>query len=147
MKLTWFYFIGRMIVLSRWLMLPFYLGLIVSLLVLLATFAVELLRLTLVTGRMTEHETILGLLTLIDLTLAGSLVVIVVFSGYEQIISRLEANGASDWPSWLTTVDFESLKRKLFASVATISAVALLKALLKLDNGGQRAAADLACDH
>lgn len=136
-----------MIVLSRWLMLPFYLGLIVSLLVLLATFAVELLRLTLVTGRMTEHETILGLLTLIDLTLAGSLVVIVVFSGYEQIISRLEANGASDWPSWLTTVDFESLKRKLFASVATISAVALLKALLKLDNGGQRAAADLACDH
>lgn len=128
-------------------MLPFYLGLIVSLLVLLATFAVELLRLTLVTGRMTEHETILGLLTLIDLTLAGSLVVIVVFSGYEQIISRLEANGASDWPSWLTTVDFESLKRKLFASVATISAVALLKALLKLDNGGQRAAADLACDH
>ncbi|UPG72243.1 YqhA family protein [Roseomonas gilardii subsp. gilardii] len=126
--------IESFIALSRWLVLPLHLGLIVSLLVLIATFMRELLGLALRIGRMSEHETILGLLTLIDLALVGSLVVIVVFSSYENIISRLSPESSRGWPIWLTTVDFAGLKRKLFASMAAISAVALLKALMRLED-------------
>ncbi|PZP45411.1 MAG: hypothetical protein DI601_09800 [Azospirillum brasilense] len=126
--------IERIIASSRWLVLPLHLGLIVSLVVLAATFMRELLQLLFRIGRMSEHETILGLLTLIDLALVGSLVVIVVFSSYENIISRLSPGTSRGWPIWLTTVDFAGLKRKLFASMAAISAVALLKALMRLED-------------
>ena len=126
--------IESFIALSRWLVLPLHLGLILSLFVLIATFVRELLRLAFRIGRMSEHETILGLLTLIDLALVGSLVVIVVFSSYENIISRLSPGTSKGWPIWLTTVDFAGLKRKLFASMAAISAVALLKALMRLED-------------
>lgn len=125
----------RGIVASRWLMAPFYFGLIVVLGVLFVTFARELLRTIGNIGSLNEHEVILSLLSLVDMTFAGSLVVIVVFSGYENMCARIARGRPAEWPAWLATVDFSGLKRKLFAAMAAISAVALLKALMKLDAG------------
>lgn len=125
----------RGIVASRWLMAPFYVGLIVVLVVLFVTFARELLGTILRIGSLSEHEVILSLLSLVDMTFAGSLVIIVVFSGYENMCARIARGRVSNWPTWLATVDFAGLKRKLFAAMAAISAVALLKALMKLDSG------------
>ncbi|MBN9246726.1 MAG: YqhA family protein, partial [Hyphomicrobium sp.] len=72
---------------SRWLLAPFYFGLAVSLVVLLIKFMMELWHLAVGAFNSTESDVILGLLTLVDLTLTGSLLIIVIFSGYENFVS------------------------------------------------------------
>jgi uncharacterized protein (TIGR00645 family) len=75
---------------------------------------------------------ILMALSLIDLSLAGNLLIIVIFSGYENFVSRIETDGHEDRPDWMGTVDFAGLKMKLIASIVAISAIALLKTFLEL---------------
>ncbi|MFG1421847.1 TIGR00645 family protein [Roseixanthobacter liquoris] len=118
---------------SRWLMAPFYIGLVIALLVLLFKFGHELLHFVMHAMEATESDTILGILTLVDLTFTGNLVLIVIFSGYENFVSKIDPNGHPDWPEWMTRVDFSGLKQKLLASIVAISAIALLKAFMNLD--------------
>lgn len=121
---------------SRWVMAPFYLGLVVALLVLLFKFGTELLHFVTHAVGATESDTILGLLALVDLTLTGNLVLIVIFSGYENFVSKIDPAGHPDWPEWMTQVDFTGLKQKLLASIVAISAIQLLKAFMNIDKGG-----------
>lgn len=127
--------IERFILLSRWIMAPFYVGLVIALAVLLFKFGVELFHFVTHAPQFDESDTILGILALIDLTFTGSLVIIVIFSGYENFVSKIDAEGHSDWPEWMTKVDFSGLKQKLLASIVAISAIALLKAFMNLDRG------------
>ncbi|MFG1374348.1 TIGR00645 family protein [Xanthobacter oligotrophicus] len=120
---------------SRWIMAPFYLGLVVSLLVLLFKFGSELLHFVTHATGATESDTILGILALVDLTLTGNLVLIVIFSGYENFVSKIDPEGHPDWPEWMTRVDFTGLKQKLLASIVAISAIQLLKAFMNIDKG------------
>lgn len=117
---------------SRWLMAPFYVGLVVALLVLLFKFGHELLHFVTHAVAASESDIILGVLTLVDLTFTGNLVLIVIFSGYENFVSKIDPNGHPDWPEWMTQVDFAGLKQKLLASIVAISAIALLKAFMNL---------------
>ena len=119
---------------SRWIMAPFYLGLIVSLFVLLFKFVQELIHFVAVAAPSTEADIILGVLALIDLSLTANLVLIVIFSGYENFVSKIDPDGHPDWPEWMTQIDFAGLKQKLFASIVAISAVQVLKAFMKLGN-------------
>lgn len=121
---------------SRWVMAPFYLGLVVALFVLLFKFGSELVHFVTHAVGATESDTILGLLALVDLTLTGNLVLIVIFSGYENFVSKIDPAGHPDWPEWMTQVDFTGLKQKLLASIVAISAIQLLKAFMNLDKGG-----------
>ena len=118
---------------SRWLMAPFYLGLVVSLAVLLYKFGMMLWEFVLHAPAATEADIILGVLSLIDVTLTGNLILIVVFSGYENFVSRIDPGGHPDWPEWITKVDFAGLKQKLLASIVAISAIQVLKAFMNLD--------------
>ena len=127
--------IERLILVSRWLMAPFYVGLIVALCVLLFKFVRELWHFVTYAPSFTESDTILGILALIDLTFTGSLVIIVIFSGYENFVSKIDPAGHPDWPEWMTRVDFTGLKQKLLASIVAISAIQLLKAFMNLDKG------------
>jgi uncharacterized protein (TIGR00645 family) len=120
---------------SRWIMAPFYLGLVIALLVLLFKFGHELLHFVLHAVAATESDIILGILALVDLTLTGNLVLIVIFSGYENFVSKIDPAGHPDWPEWMTRVDFTGLKQKLLASIVAISAIQLLKAFMNLDKG------------
>lgn len=124
----------RLIFQSRWIMAPFYLGLIVSLGILLFKFVQELIHFVLIAAPSTEADIILGVLALIDLSLTANLVLIVVFSGYENFVSKIDPEGHPDWPEWMTQIDFAGLKQKLFASIVAISAVQVLKAFMKLGN-------------
>ena len=81
---------------SRWLMAPFYLGLIVSLAVLLYKFLLMLWEFILHVPFAEETDIILGVLSLIDVSLTGNLILIVVFSGYENFVSRIDAGGHPD---------------------------------------------------
>src|SRR3981189_1752485 len=98
---------------SRWLMAPFYLCLVVSLAVLLYKFGMLLWEFILHAPSAKEADIILGVLSLIDGSLTGNLILIVVCSGYENFVSRIDPAGH---PDWMTKVDFAGLKQKLLAS-------------------------------
>lgn len=123
----------RILFASRWLMAPFYLGLVVALALLLWTFALELVHLAAGITVMGSTEVILLVLSLIDLSLAGNLILIVIFSGYENFVSRIEVDDIGDRPPWMGTVDFGGLKLKLIASIVAISGIHLLKAFMNVN--------------
>jgi len=117
---------------SRWLMAPFYLGLVGP-----CGAAVEIpddaVGVHPACPRAKESDIILGVLSLIDVSLTGNLILIVVFSGYENFVSKIDPRGHPDWPDWMTKVDFAGLKQKLLASIVAISAIQVLKAFMNID--------------
>jgi uncharacterized protein (TIGR00645 family) len=116
----------------RWIMAPVYLALLGVLLLLAFRFFQELVGAVLAVSTMSLDTLIMLVLTLIDLTLAANLLVIVVMSGYENFVSRLEVEGHEDRPQWLGYVDFGALKLKLIASIVAISGIHLLKTFLSI---------------
>jgi uncharacterized protein (TIGR00645 family) len=130
--------IERFIFSSRWLLAPFYMGLVIALVVLLMKSLQELFHFVLHAFSATEAETILGVLTLVDLAFTGSLIVIVVFSGYENFVSEIETDGNEKWPEWMSKIDFTGLKLKLMSSIVAISAIQLLKVFMNLQNTTDR---------
>ena len=131
---------------ARWLMAPFYVGLIAAVVALLVVFFQELIHqipmlwtFDPVTHAyaMTADDAIMLALSLIDLSLAANLVVIVMFSGYENFVSKIDTGESEDRPEWMGTVDFSALKLKLVASIVAISGIALLKSFLSLGDGGE----------
>jgi uncharacterized protein (TIGR00645 family) len=120
---------------SRWLMAPFYVGLVVALAMLLIVFVHELIEAVPNVLKANAEEIILTVLTLIDLSLAGNLVLIVIFSGYENFVSKINIEGHEDRPSWMGTLDFSGLKIKLVGSIVAISAISLLRAFMTITQG------------
>jgi uncharacterized protein (TIGR00645 family) len=118
---------------SRWLMAPFYIGLAVSLAVLLLKFCMMLWEFIVHAPGSKETDIILGVLSLIDVSLTGNPVLLVMFSGYENFVSKIDAGGHPDWPEWMSKIDFTSLKQKLLGSIVAISAVQVLKAFMNID--------------
>jgi uncharacterized protein (TIGR00645 family) len=112
---------------SRWLLAPFYLGLVFALGVLLIKFVQELWHIGKISIWASETDVILGVLSLVDLVLTGSLIIIVIFSGYENFVSKIDHSKHRDWPEWMGTIDFTALKLKLLSSIVAISAIHLLK--------------------
>jgi hypothetical protein len=115
---------------SRWLMAPFYIGLVGALVVLLFSFMQELWHFITSIPVITQNEVVLGVLSLIDLSLAGNLLLIVIFSGYENFVSKMDFNDHKDQPEWHGSVDFSTLKLKLIASIVAISGIHLLKVFM-----------------
>lgn len=118
---------------SRWLMAPMYLGLVLALGMLAVVFVRELLYYVPQVLTMRGEDVILVVLTLIDLTLAANLLVIVLFSGYENFVSKFDFDAGADRPDWMGTVDFSALKMKLIASIVAISAIDLLKWFMSVE--------------
>lgn len=133
--------IERVIFASRWLLAPIYAGLSVGLLVLLVKFAQHAVELVSRVLAVSVAETIVGVLELIDLALMGSLLLIVIFAGYENFVAKLDAAGIMDKPGWMGQVDFIDLKLKLMGSIVAISAIRLLECFMNL---GDRTNRDLA---
>ena len=128
----------RVLVASRWLLAPFFLGLALAVIILLIKFAQEFFHLATHALRMTEAEAILGILSLVDLALTGALVMIVIFSGYENFVSRIDHTADRNWPEWMGSIDFTALKIKLLGSIVAISAVQLLKQFMAVKTASDR---------
>jgi uncharacterized protein (TIGR00645 family) len=124
----------RFIFASRWILAPFYVALVGGLIALLVKMGQHTYELALHLFTSSESDTILTLLGLIDLTLTGSLVVIVIFSGYENFVSRIDTARHADWPEWMAKIDFTGLKLKLLSSIVAISAIQLLRAFMNVKN-------------
>lgn len=116
---------------SRWLMAPMYIGLASGLVLLLISFFQELIHLFADVSHLSQNDVILGILSLIDLSLAGNLLLIVIYSGYENFVSKIDTSTHVDQPDWKGSVDFASLKLKLIASMVAISGIHLLKVFME----------------
>lgn len=123
---------------SRWLLAPFYVMLVFALAVLLIKAGQETWHFITHALAATESDAILGVLALVDLTLTGSLVVIVIFSGYENFVSKIDVDDTVDWPEWMGKIDFTGLKLKLMSSIVAISAIQVLKAFMNIKNVSDR---------
>ncbi len=114
----------------RWLLAPLYFGLGLLLAVFCVQFFRELLHIVQQAPTLLEVDLILMSLTLIDLTLVASLIVMVMLSGYENFVSKLDLEGAEKSIAWLGKLDAGSLKIKVAASIVAISSIHLLKAFM-----------------
>jgi uncharacterized protein (TIGR00645 family) len=117
---------------SRWLMAPFYVGLVIALFMLLIVFAKELIEESEQLMALDETTVLVWVLTLIDMSLAGNLLLMVTFAGYENFVSKLDVNSHPDRPAWMGRVDFSNMKLKLVASIIAISVIHLLKAFMSI---------------
>jgi uncharacterized protein (TIGR00645 family) len=123
---------------SRWILAPLYVGMIFVLVGILIVFLRELLSELIHIWSMDGEHVILLALSLIDLSLTANLLLIVIFAGYENFVSKIHVGEQEDRPSWMGTVDFSGLKIKLIASIVAISAIALLRVYLPLGDPGAR---------
>ena len=123
---------------SRWLLAPIYLGLIVGLVALVVKDVQHLVHIVPNILAASESDLVLDILGLIDLSLTASLVIIVIFSGYENFVSRIVTAGHEDWPEWMSKIDFTGLKLKLLSSIVAISAIQLLRAFMAINKTSDR---------
>lgn len=125
-------YVERGLFASRWLMAPMYVGLVGALLILMGKFGQALYEFGHHAFSATESEAVLAILSLIDMTLAGNLLLIVIFSGYENFVSKIDVGDHEDEPEWKGKVDFAALKIKLIASIVAISGIHLLKIFMDI---------------
>lgn len=126
------HFLEVLIFNSRWLLAPFYLGLMICMLILLVKFFQEFIHIVPHTLDSSESDIVLAILTLVDMSLVANLLLIIVFSGYENFVSKIDTAGHVDRPGWMGKVDFSGLKMKVIASIVAISAIELLKAFVNI---------------
>jgi uncharacterized protein (TIGR00645 family) len=124
--------IQKLVFASRWLAAPFFIGLVGGLLLLMYRFFADLFDLAMRLTGLGWHPLVVGVLNLVDIALTANLVLLVIFSGYENFIGKIELGERSTWPAGLIDVDFGELKQKLLGSIAVIAAVAALAWYLDL---------------
>lgn len=120
----------RLLFASRWLLAPMYLGLSLALLALGLKFFQEVYHVLGHIWELSESDMVLTLLAMIDLVLVGSLIVMVMFSGYENFVSRIDLDEGADKLGWLGKLDAGTLKLKVAASIVAISSIHLLRAFM-----------------
>jgi len=126
------------IFLGRWLLAPFYVGLLVAIALLLAQFFHELFRAISMIFTLTEAQTILIVLSLVDMALIANLLLMVSFIGYDHFVSRLGSDDKKDNPSWLRSTDYHGLKLKALGSIAAISAIQMLRVFIGVEHFSDR---------
>ena len=125
--------IEKLLFASRWILAPVYLGLSLALVALGIKFFMELFHLLMEVFVSEEAQLVLTLLGLVDMVLVGSLIVMVMFSGYENFVSTIDAKG-SDSLNWLGKLDAGTLKLKVAASIVAISSIHLLRIFMQIDS-------------
>ncbi len=122
--------IERLLFASRWLLAPIYLGMSIALVALGIKFFLELYHLITHVFQTSESDLVLVLLALVDMVLVGSLIIMVMFSGYENFVSRLDVEESGEKLGWLGKLDANSLKLKVASSIVAISSIHLLRAFM-----------------
>ena len=121
---------------SRWVLAPMYIGLVGGLVLMLVKFVQEFIHIIAHIIEAPEQEVVLSILGLVDITLVANLLIMVIFSGYENFVSKIDVANHEDRPSWMGKVDYSGLKLKLIGSIVAISAIDLLKAFMHQSTPG-----------
>lgn len=121
---------------SRWILAPMYLGLVGGLVMMMIKFVQEFIHIFSHILISEEKEVVLSILGLVDITLVANLLIMVIFSGYENFVSKIDVANHEDRPDWMGKVDYSGLKIKLIGSIVAISAIDLLKAFMHQSTSG-----------
>lgn len=127
-------FIEKTMYAARWLLAPIYLGLSIAILLLGIKFFEHIFHVFPTILSMTEANLVLMILSLIDMALVGGLLVMVMFSGYENFVSKMDLDPEDDKLGWLGKMDASSLKNKVAASIVAISSIHLLQVFMDAVN-------------
>jgi uncharacterized protein (TIGR00645 family) len=126
-------FVEAIVFNSRWLVAPFLLGLVVGLAALALKFLIKLFDFVMQIPAAPPADVIVGILTLVDLTLIANLIVIVICSSYENFLTKPDSTKHPDWPEGLMNIGFSGLKQKLLGSIAAIAAVNVLEWFMDIE--------------
>ena len=126
-------FLEKFMYKSRWLLAPFYIGLVAANALLLVKFVKEFTKLIPVVIGGEGGQVMAGVLSLIDIVLVANLMLIIIFAGYENFVSKIDTKGHVDRPDWMGKVGFSDLKMKVIGSIVAISGIELLKSFVNLD--------------
>ena len=124
----------RIMYASRWLLAPIYIGLSLGLLLLGIKFFQEVIHIFPTVLSIKETDLVLFILSMVDIALVGGLIVMVMFSGYENFVSRLNIEENAEKLSWLGKLDSGSLKQKVAASIVAISSIHLLQKFMNISS-------------
>lgn len=127
------HFLERFIFASRWLLAPFYIGLVGAIALLLFKSVKEFINLLPVVLTGESGQVMAGVLTLVDVALVANLLVIIIFAGYENFASKIDTGDHVDRPDWMGHVSFSDLKLKVIGSIVAISGIELLKAFVNVE--------------
>jgi len=127
-------FLENCIFASRWIQAPLYGGLIVGSVLYAYKFLVELVHLCSTVNQINEEVLMLGVLTLVDITMVLNLLIMVTIGGYATFVSRIHLDHHEDRPDWLEKIDAGTLKVKLAGSLVGVSGIHLLKAFINIEN-------------
>ena len=119
---------------SRWILAPFYLGLVLGIILLFIKFIQKTVMMFNTVFSASVSDVIVNILVLVDLSLVASLLLIIIFSGYEIFVSKIDTGDHVDRPSWMGKVDFSGLKLKVIGAIVAISANDLLKSFMDIPN-------------
>lgn len=122
---------------SRWLLAPLYIGLSLALVLLSIKFFQEVIHFFPLILASNESQLVLIILSMVDMALVGGLIVMVMLSGYENFVSRIDIEDGEEKLSWLGKLDSGSLKQKVAASIVAISSIHLLQKFMdaeQIDN-------------
>jgi uncharacterized protein (TIGR00645 family) len=133
----------KIIFASRWILAPMYYGLIAMLLIITLKFVQEFWHIISEFSSIDSHTMVVSILQLVDVVLVGNLLVMIIFSGYENFISKIDiAAHHVDRPSWMGKVDYSALKQKIIASIVAISSIELLKIFIELGSMSENTSHD-----
>jgi uncharacterized protein (TIGR00645 family) len=126
--------IEKIIFRSRWILAAFYLLLVATLFLVAIKFVKEFAHFTTIFWHASEAEFVTGVLEIVDKTLLANLLILIIFSGYENFVSVIgAAKNSADRPKWMGAVDFAGLKLKLIGSIVALSGINLLAAFLEIE--------------
>jgi len=117
---------------SRWVQAPIYVALIFAAIAYAWKSVQELVHLLGGFAAATESSIMLGILSLVDISMVANLVNMVVVGGYVTFVSRIDFGDNGDRPDWLDHINANTLKVKLAGSLASISAIHLLKSFIDI---------------
>lgn len=130
--------VQKMMLASRWLMAPFYVFLVIGLVVLVYVAGLHLWHMIAHIGQSDESQITIELLQLVDLSLLASLIIIVVVSGFENYLTPIAKDENSTWPIWMSQIDFAALKLKLIASITAIASIQMLETFINIETSKDR---------
>ncbi|RXK34465.1 hypothetical protein BBD39_10830 [Arsenophonus endosymbiont of Bemisia tabaci Asia II 3] len=125
--------IEKIIYASRWLLFPVYIGLSFGFILLTLKFFQQIIHVIPELFAITESGLILTVLSLIDIALVGGLLVMVMFSGYENFILKMTVDDKHQKLSWMGKMDVNSIKNKVASSIVAISSVHLLRLFMEAE--------------
>ncbi|WP_367104457.1 TIGR00645 family protein [uncultured Psychrobacter sp.] len=126
------YWLEKIIFNSRWILTPFYLGLVLGIILLFIKFVQKLWYMFSSVFAASVSDVIVDILVLVDIALVASLLLIILFSGYEIFVSKIDTGTHADRPGWMGKVDFSGLKLKVIGAIVAISAIDLLKSFMDI---------------